>query len=92
MEPSELRHLRLRLYQEGDLARLEVWNSGAPVDPADYEAMYAPFMTSKGGHHLGFGLTAVRALAAYHGGTVDYHPDRGFVLALPLADPPSEQA
>ncbi len=92
MEAAELRHLRLRLSQEDGHARLEIWNSGPPVDPADREAMFEPFMSSKVGIHPGFGLAAVRATAAYHGGTVDYDPDRGFVLTLPLAEEPSEQA
>ena len=92
METSELRHLRLRLCQAGGQVCIEVWNSGPPVEPADRETMYEPFMTSKGGSHLGFGLVAVRAAAAYHGGTVDYDPDRGFVLALPLAEQPPELA
>lgn len=92
MEAVESRQLRLRLYQEGIHARLEVWNSAPPVDPADRETMYAPFMTSKIGEHPGYGLSAVRTAAAYHGGTVDYDPDRGFVLTLPLAEEPSEQA
>jgi len=92
MEQAELRHLRVRLCQEGNRVRIEVWNSGPPVEAADCETMYDPFMTSKGGSHLGFGLTAVRAAAAYHGGTVDYDPDRGFVIDLPLAETPTEKA
>ena len=92
MEATEPRHLRIRLHQEGNSACLEVWNSAPPVPPADRETMYEPFMTSKRGPHAGFGLTAVRAATAYHGGTVDYDPDRGFVMTLPLAEAPSEQA
>lgn len=92
LEAAELRHLRLRLYEQDGCARIEVWNSGAPVEPGDRAAVFEPFMTSKSGYHLGYGLAAVRAAAAYHGGSVAYEADRGFVLTLPLAQTPPEQA
>lgn len=92
LEAAEPRRLRLRLYRHDRQLCIEIWNSGPPVEAADREAMYEPFMTSKGGAHLGFGLTAVRAVADYHGGTIGYDPDRGFVLTLPLAEESPEQA
>ncbi len=91
LEGAETKHLRLRLHHEGAQAGIEVWNSGPPIEPADRETMFEPFMTSKVGVHPGFGLAAVRAAAVYHGGTIAYDPDRGFVLTLPLAEQPAAQ-
>ena len=92
LETSEAKQLRVRLRQEGGRAVMEVWNSGPPIDPAICAVMFEPFMTTKFGVHLGFGLPAVRSAAAYHGGTIAYDPERGFVLSLPLTGESAEQA
>ncbi len=92
LEKADVRQLRVRLCQEGDQAVLDLWNSAPPVDPADVEAIFDPFTTTKTGVNLGFGLAAVRTAATYHGGSVSYTPERGFVLTLPLAKESAEQA
>jgi C4-dicarboxylate-specific signal transduction histidine kinase len=92
LETAEIRHLRLRLRVEEGRASIEVWNSGSPVEPADCGTIFEPFMTSKIGPHLGFGLAAVRAAVAYHGGDVACDPERGFVITLPLAEQPAGEA
>ncbi len=92
LEAATVKELRVRLCREGREARITVWNSGAAIDPADCGALFEPFMTDKYGVHVGFGLAAVRRAAAYHGGSVAYDPETGFVLALPLAEGSAEQA
>jgi len=92
LETATVKELRVRLGQEGNEARIEVWDSADRPDPADCGAMFEPFTTSKFGVHVGYGLAAVDRAAVYHGGSVTYDPERGFVLTLPLAEDLPEQA
>ena len=85
----------LRLEADGGLARLEVRDDGAGIDPALLPALFQPFSQgpqtldrSQGG--LGLGLALVKGLAELHGGTVRAHsdgPGKGtvFTMSLPMA-------
>ena len=72
------------------LARLQVSNSGAVVDPTTVETLFEPFRragrarTARRG--AGLGLSIVRALAAVHGGTATAaaRPDGGLVVTVDL--------
>jgi C4-dicarboxylate-specific signal transduction histidine kinase len=59
-----------------------VWNSGPPPPAAVLAALGRPFATTRGGLHFGYGLAAVRAVAALHGGALAYDGGRGFLLRL----------
>lgn len=66
----------------GGGAALGLWNSAPPVPEAWRARIAEPFATSRGGAHFGYGLTAARAVAARHGGGLDYDPATGFTLRL----------
>lgn len=78
----------------GDRARLQVSNSGMPLDPGEVPALFEPFRRSGAARTArrgaGLGLSIVRAVAAAHGGTVgaEARPGGGLVVTvdLPSAD------
>ncbi|QXH52639.1 sensor histidine kinase [Pseudomonas fakonensis] len=82
---------------QGDRYRLRVRDNGHGIDPEARKHLFEPFFTTKPGEHgLGLGLTLSASLATAARGTLSVeHPAGGgtaFVLALPLATPPSETA
>ena len=72
------------------MARLQVSNSGAVVDPAAVESLFEPFRRSgtarTARRGAGLGLSIVRALATVHGGTAmaAARPDGGLVVTVDL--------
>lgn len=83
----EERRVRLRLARVENGLKMAVWNAGPGIPPEDREAVFAPFTTTKGGHHAGCGLALARQVAEEHGGTLDYIPEEGFILLLPPGEP-----
>ena len=79
----EDRRIKVKVLDAGSGVDFVVWNSGAPPAPELREALFQPFFTTKGGEHLGVGLTVSAAIAAHHNGRLEYDPDRGFVLHIP---------
>ncbi len=74
--------VRVRKLDDG--AAVEVWNSGAPIDPDLIERLFEPFFTTKEGEHLGLGLAVVRHTARMHDGDLTYDKSQGFVMRLPF--------
>jgi len=71
---------------EEDGGVLTVWDSGPPAAESDWDAMFEPFYSTWNGAHVGLGLHVVRQIAAYHDGSVSYHPRCGVRLWLPRAN------
>jgi signal transduction histidine kinase len=81
--------VRCRLAAEGELARLEVADSGSGVPPERRDVLFARFATGgRRGTGTGLGLAIVREFAVLHGGEVAVGdaPEGGacFTVTLPL--------
>lgn len=71
---------------EEDGGVLTVWDSGPPAPESEWDAIFDPFYTKREGAHIGLGLHVVRQIAAYHDGSVSYHPRHGVRLWLPRSN------
>ncbi len=78
--------------------RLEVTNSGPPIEPAALSQIFDPLKRgvaqgdSDARGSLGLGLFIVREIAQAHGGEVQVHSEQGettFSVRLPRREPPS---
>lgn len=87
--PKEDRNRRVAASarDDGDGVVFSVWNNGPALDPAQAEAMFAPFQTSRNGFHFGMGLPLVRDIAQHHGGDAGYDPKTGFYMRIPRDNP-----
>ena len=77
------RCIRIRVKRGPECSEVEIWNSGPELGVEEAERLFLPFSTTKDTPHLGLGLYAARQIAEYHGGSLRYEADRGFVLFLP---------
>jgi signal transduction histidine kinase len=83
------RPVTVRIETIGNGARLSVHNDGPPLSPAALERLFEPFMRGgrEGAAGWGLGLSAVRACANAHGGTIEVSSNETegttFVLTLP---------
>ena len=78
---------------DGDVARVRVWNDGAPIPEAERERIFEPFTrldeartTDEGG--AGLGLSIARRVTELHGGSLvvgSTESGAEFVATLPLA-------
>ncbi|MCP4638950.1 MAG: HAMP domain-containing histidine kinase [bacterium] len=97
LESTESKEIRVsvrRAPQDADepvQLEVAVWDSGPGVPETDHERIFEPFYCTKGTGHVGLGLTAARATAELHEGTLRYDPDFGFVMRLPVANSLSDQ-
>jgi signal transduction histidine kinase len=80
--------LRLRTSLSGQLALVEVWDSGPGVDPSIRSRIFEPFFTTKApGRGLGLGLDTVQRIVTKHSGFVAVESKPGatcFQIRLPL--------
>jgi signal transduction histidine kinase len=80
--------LRLDTHLSGQLALVEVWDSGPGIDPDIRSRIFEPFFTTKApGRGLGLGLDTVQRIVSKHSGfvTVESKPDATcFQVRLPL--------
>ena len=83
--------VRVTLRGEEDDVRLEVTNSGPPIDPSVLRQMFDPLKRGSApsdGHYsrggLGLGLFIVREIATAHGGAVEVRSDGETTLTLRL--------
>jgi signal transduction histidine kinase len=80
--------LRLATRLSGQMALVEIWNSGAEIDPAIRSRIFEPFFTTKApGLGLGLGLDTVQRIVSKHSGfvTVESKPSATcFQVRLPL--------
>jgi signal transduction histidine kinase/ActR/RegA family two-component response regulator len=93
--------VRLSVHPEGDMAVVEICDTGPGMDADLLHRVFDLFVQgkmsdrSRGG--LGIGLAVVRSLAIHHGGTVTAHsegPGKGstFRFSFPLLKPDGDQA
>jgi signal transduction histidine kinase len=80
--------LRLSTRLSGQLALVEVWNSGPGIDPGIRSRIFEPFFTTKApGRGLGLGLDSVQRIVSKHSGFVTVESKPGatcFQVRLPL--------
>lgn len=80
--------LRLTTHLSGQMALVEVWNSGPGIDPAIKSRIFEPFFTTKApGLGLGLGLDTVQRIVNKHSGFVSVESKPGatcFQVRLPL--------
>jgi signal transduction histidine kinase len=80
--------LRLSTRLSGQMALVEVWNSGPGIDPAIKSRIFEPFYTTKApGRGLGLGLDTVQRIVSKHSGFVAVESKPGstcFQVRLPL--------
>ncbi len=84
--------IRVRLFQEEDLAHLHISDNGAGIPESDRERIFDPFFTTKAGEGTGLGLAICRSITQELGGElqVDQDPDLGgarFRLTLRATSP-----
>jgi signal transduction histidine kinase len=80
--------LRLTTHLSGQLALVEVWDSGSGIDPSIRSRIFEPFFTTKApGRGLGLGLDTVQRIVNKHSGFVTVESKAGatcFQVRLPL--------
>lgn len=87
--------IRLSTRREGDLAVIEVHDTGCGIPQADLERIFEPFYTTKPvGEGTGLGLSLSYGIVTDHGGKLEVASTPGvgttFRVVLPL-DPPRKQ-
>jgi signal transduction histidine kinase len=84
--------LKLSTKLKGQMALIEVWDSGPGIDPALTNRIFEPFFTTKPpGKGLGLGLDIVQRVVNKHFGTVNVESKPGatcFQVRLPLDQMP----
>jgi signal transduction histidine kinase len=85
---NDMGTLRLDTHLSGQLALVEVWDSGPGIDPSIRSRIFEPFFTTKApGRGLGLGLDAVQRIVSKHSGFVTVESKPGatcFQIRLPL--------
>jgi signal transduction histidine kinase len=80
--------LRLTTHLSGQLALVEVWDSGPGIDPSIRSRIFEPFFTTKApGRGLGLGLDTVQRIVSKHSGFVTVESKPGATclqIRLPL--------
>jgi len=80
--------LRLHTTQLGEMAVIEIWNSGPGIPQDILTRIFEPFFTTKPvGKGLGLGLDSVNRIVAMHNGTVGVESSPGrtcFQVRLPI--------
>jgi signal transduction histidine kinase len=85
---NDMGTLRLTTRLNGQMALVEVWDSGPGIDPAIHSRIFEPFFTTKApGRGLGLGLDVVQRIVNKHSGFVTVESKPGatcFQIRLPL--------
>src|SRR5271155_463177 len=85
---NDMGTLRLKTQLSGQLALVEVWDSGPGIPPAIRPRIFEPFFTTKApGRGLGLGLDAVQRIVSKHSGFVTVESKPGatcFQIRIPL--------
>ena len=87
------REIMLRTQRDGDMARIDVIDTGAGIPEEDREKIFEAFYsTRKSG--TGLGLPTTRRIVEEHGGTIALHSDHGqgscFTIRLPASGDAAE--
>lgn len=77
------REIKITTYATDDSFEVSIWDSGPVIDESLRDHLFDPFFSTKDEDHVGLGLYSARETALLHGGSLEYEPDRGFVLTLP---------
>jgi signal transduction histidine kinase len=89
------RHLIVRTRLDDTHARVDVIDTGPGIPPQIAERVWEVYFSGRR-EGSGLGLPTARRIAEEHGGTIHFHSEAGkgtdFVLRLPLAGPPREEA
>jgi signal transduction histidine kinase len=85
---NDMGTLRLRTHLSGQMALVEIWDSGPGIDLSIRSRIFEPFFTTKApGRGLGLGLDAVQRIVTKHSGFVTVESKPGstcFQVRLPL--------
>jgi signal transduction histidine kinase len=85
---NDMGTLRLKTKLSGQLALVEVWDTGPGIDPSIRSRIFEPFFTTKApGRGLGLGLDSVQRIVNKHSGFVSVESKPGatcFQIRLPL--------
>jgi signal transduction histidine kinase len=85
---NDMGTLRLDTHLSGQMALVEVWDSGPGIDASIRSRIFEPFFTTKApGRGLGLGLDAVQRIVSKHSGFVTVESKPGatcFQIRLPL--------
>lgn len=84
LDGTERKKLSVTVRKTEEGVEIAFKDSGAPIPDEMCIAIFDPFYTTRGVDHLGLGLAVARGTVQDHGGTLNYDPDTGFVIALPL--------
>ena len=84
LDGTERKKLSVTVRKTAEGVEIAFKDSGAPIPDETRAAIFDQFYTTRGVDHLGLGLTVARATIVDHGGTLNYDPENGFVIALPL--------
>jgi signal transduction histidine kinase len=80
---AETKRIRLAVKPADQGVAFIVWDSG-PAVPEDLRArIFESYFTTKSGEHFGLGLSMARKIADAHRGSLEYDPERGFILYIP---------
>lgn len=74
--------VRASVRAEDDAIVFSVLCAGPPIPETARPLLFTPGYTTRSGPHLGLGLVIARRYAELHRGTLEYDPDRGFLLRL----------
>lgn len=89
--PPDERILTVRARQEGERVVLSVADSGRGIADEVLAQLFQPFVTTKGGAHIGLGLSAVHASLKHFGGQIEGRNAAGdgaiFEVTLSVAAP-----
>ena len=80
------KRMRFCVEEDGKGVRFTIWNAGEPPDECVQQEMFSPFFSTKGGSHLGLGLSFAREIVHEHDGELIFNRDQGFVLRLPYCN------
>lgn len=74
-----IRHVTIRIMDEGDFIRTEVIDTGPGISPENLRSLFVPYFRGQGAgaEGLGLGLATVKKLAEGHGGRVGVTSERG---------------
>jgi signal transduction histidine kinase len=74
-----IRHVAIRVVDEGDFIRTEVIDTGPGIAQENLSSLFVPYFRGQGGgaEGLGLGLATVKKLAEGHGGRVGVASERG---------------
>lgn len=91
--------ISMGVYQEGDMARVDVSDSGIGIPAEEQASIFERFYrveASRSKRGSGLGLSICASIARAHGGTIEVHsrPGKGstFTVRLPVAAPQSQSA